>query len=52
MVRLKWPADADYGEEESYSWRVLHPNKWNRDVPYAWRFDPSDLRASDVRRGR
>ena len=42
-VRIKWPEDQDYGEKESFGWIVLHPNKWNRDVQNAWRWDPSEL---------
>eukprot|EP00965_Chrysotila_dentata_P197674 6178329-Pleurochrysis_carterae.AAC.1 len=36
-LKLKWPEDAEREEPESYSWTILHPNKWNRDVQNAWR---------------
>ena len=36
-VYIKWPADPDYDEKESFSWLVLQENKWNKNVHYGWR---------------
>ena len=38
-----WEADADYDEKAGEQWMILHPDKWNRHVQYAWRFDPCEL---------
>ena len=36
-VYIRWPADPDYNEKESFSWHVLLENKWNKNVIYGWR---------------
>ena len=38
-----WEADAEYDEQAGEQWMVLHPDKYNRQVQYAWRFDPCEL---------
>ena len=38
-----WDADAEYKEAAGEKWLVLLPKKWNRQVQYAWRFDPCEL---------
>jgi hypothetical protein len=38
-----WEADRDYNEGAGEQWLVLLPEKWNRHVQYAWRFDPCEL---------
>ena len=43
MVLLKWPEDADRKEKETQSWKVLLPNKFNKQVHYGWRYDPRDV---------
>eukprot|EP00965_Chrysotila_dentata_P066503 2201731-Pleurochrysis_carterae.AAC.1 len=40
-LQIKWPEDTEREEPESFAWMSLHPNKWNRDVQYAWRWAPS-----------
>ena len=40
-----WEADAEFGEKAGEQWMVLHPDKYNKHVQYAWRFDPCELRA-------
>ena len=43
-LQLKWPADEERDElPESFTWTILHPQKWNRDVQNAWRWAPSEL---------
>ena len=44
-----WEADAEYGEKEGEQWLILLPEKWNKQVQYAWRYDPCELVTS---RGR
>jgi len=40
-----WDADPDYNEAAGeMKWLVLLPGKWNKQVQYAWRFDPCELR--------
>jgi hypothetical protein len=39
-----WDADPDYSEAAGEKWLVLLPGKWNKQVQYAWRFDPCELR--------
>ena len=38
-----WDADPEYDEASGEKWLVLLPEKWNRHVQYAWRFDPCEL---------
>ena len=38
-----WDADVDYEEEAGEEWLFLTPEKWNKHVQYAWRFDPCEL---------
>ena len=38
-----WDADAERDEAAGEQWLVLLPEKWNRHVQYAWRFDPCEL---------
>eukprot|EP00965_Chrysotila_dentata_P125423 4146849-Pleurochrysis_carterae.AAC.1 len=42
-IRFKWPADPERDEPESYTWTILHPAKWNKDVQNAWRWAPFEL---------
>lgn len=46
-VRIKWPADVEYDEEESYVWSVLKPSSFNKDVHLGWRFAKSELLRMD-----
>lgn len=43
-VRIKWPADVDFDEEETFVWSILHPNSFNKDVHLGWRFAASELK--------
>ena len=43
MVLLKWPEDTDRKEKETQSWKVLLPQKFNKQVLYGWRYDPRDV---------
>ena len=36
-------ADPEYDEPAGEKWLVLLPDKWNRHVQYAWRYDPCEL---------
>ena len=38
-----WEADPEYKEASGEQWLVLLPEKWNKHVQYAWRFDPCEL---------
>ena len=38
-----WDADPTFDEVAGEKWLILLPNRWNRHVQYAWRFDPSEL---------
>ena len=38
-----WDADPEYDEPAGEKWLVLQPQKWNKHVQYAWRFDPCEL---------
>ena len=37
-VRVKWEADQDRAEEESYTWSILKPADWLAEVPGGWRY--------------
>ena len=36
-----WDADPEYDEVAGEQWLILLPQKWNKHVQYAWRFDLS-----------
>ena len=36
-----WEADPEYDEVAGEQWLILLPQKWNKHVQYAWRFDLS-----------
>ena len=38
-----WDADPEYDEAAGEKWLILLPQKWNKHVQYAWRFDPCEL---------
>ena len=38
-----WDADPQFDEVAGEKWLVLLPEKWNRHMQYAWRFDPCEL---------
>lgn len=42
-LRIQWPADADYEEDESFSWLVLKPCAFNKDIHLGWRFAASEI---------
>lgn len=42
-LRIKWPADVEFEEEESFGWIVLKPSAFNRDIHLGWRFAASEL---------
>ena len=38
-----WDPDPDRDEAAGEQWLILLPEKWNKQVQYAWRFDPCEL---------
>ena len=42
-VRIKWPADVEFDEDESFVWSFLKPASFNKDVHLGWRLDASEL---------
>jgi len=43
-LRIKWPADVDFDEDESFVWSMLQPKSFNKDVHLGWRFAASELK--------
>jgi hypothetical protein len=43
-VRIKWEADAEFEEEESYTWSILREDNWNSEVVLGWRYTAAALR--------
>lgn len=43
-LRIKWPADVEFDEDESYVWSMLNPKNFNRDVHLGWRFAATELK--------
>ena len=43
MLLWEWDADPEFGEVAGERWLALLPKKWNKQVQYAWRFDPCEL---------
>eukprot|EP00965_Chrysotila_dentata_P152655 5045258-Pleurochrysis_carterae.AAC.2 len=48
-IQFKWPADKERNEPELYTWTILHPQMWNKDVQNAWCWAPSGLARADGR---
>ena len=42
-VRIQWPADKDYDEEESYTWSLLDATNWNKEAVLGWRYTAEQL---------
>ena len=42
-VRIKWPADVEFDEDESFVWSFLKPASFNKDVHLGWRLDAQEL---------
>ncbi|KAL1520316.1 hypothetical protein AB1Y20_021907 [Prymnesium parvum] len=47
-VRIKWPADVEYDEAESYVWSVLKPSAFNKDVHLGWRYAGCELKRMEA----
>lgn len=43
-LRIKWPADVEFDEDESFVWSILHPKAFNKDVHLGWRFAACELK--------
>ena len=42
-VRIKWPADVEFDEDESFVWSLLKPDNFNENRHLGWRLDASEL---------
>jgi hypothetical protein len=42
-VRIKWPADAEREESETYTWSILQDANWCQDSHLGWRFTKEEL---------
>ena len=42
-VRIEWPKDADFEEEQTLVWSILKPEDWAQNVPLGWRWTPEQL---------
>ena len=42
-VRIKWPADADFDERETYTWSLLTKENWNKEAVLGWRYTAAQL---------
>lgn len=51
-LRIKWPADVEFDEDESFVWSMLHPKSFNRDVHLGWRFAACELKRMEVEAAR
>ena len=51
-LRVKWEADADHEEAESYTWSILKPVDWAQEVAGGWRYAPAELARMAVERKR
>ncbi|KAL1510813.1 hypothetical protein AB1Y20_007097 [Prymnesium parvum] len=43
-LRIQWPADAEFDEDESFVWTILKPCAFNKDIHLGWRFAASELK--------
>ena len=52
-ARIRWPADAERDEPESWSWEILTEANFNDDVHIGWRLSEGELRRrAGARKGR
>ena len=42
-VCIKWPADEDFEEAESYTWSILTKDNWNKEAVLGWRYTKAQL---------
>ena len=42
-VCIKWPADADFDEPESFTWSLLTKENWNKEAVLGWRYTAAQL---------
>lgn len=42
-VRIRWPSDPEYEEQETLVWSILNPADWCKEVHLGWRWAPSEL---------
>ena len=42
-VRIKWPEDVEFDEDESFVWSILKPGNFNKNVHLGWRLDAKEL---------
>ena len=45
-LRIKFPEDVDFDEEEHFVWCVLKPCAFNKDTHLGWRFATCELQKS------
>lgn len=41
---MKWPADKERDEDESFTWCILTEDNWNAETVLGWRFSASELK--------
>ena len=41
-VRVKFKADADFEEQENYTWIILRACNWNAETVLGWRFTKAE----------
>ena len=42
-VCIKWPADEEFDEPESYTWSILTKKNWNKEAVLGWRYTAAQL---------
>ena len=42
-VRIKWPADPERKEKESFTWSILQNKSFNKDAHLGWRLTKEEL---------
>ena len=42
-VCIKWPEDANFDEQEHFSWSILTRENWNKEAVLGWRYTASQL---------
>jgi len=47
-VRIRWPADDVFEEEETFVWSILTEANWNADRHMGWRFSAAELKKRGV----
>lgn len=48
-MRIRWPKDAEFDEQETLMWCILKPDDWREQRALGWRWTADELRRERAR---